>query len=493
MTLSDRVSSKIDGLAKAVSPRWFASRRQDLARAKLADAAARFGYNAIKNTRLHTQRSGLGGPGDAHLTESALGMMREICRDQARNNPMVKGLLLSEADEVVGTQTHIEARTKSKAWNKQAEALWREEMLDQPCELTGRFNFQQLLYKLFLSYRRDGDIFVILTDIGLQVCEGQRCGTPYGSDLGKTLTVTNGAATERATGRVLGYYIGKPNTWGYIETEDWQHYQAEHVIHVFNPDRFSTTRGEPALTPAVENIDMLKRYQEAELVAAHVNACMSIFITREDGLGIPSAYTQGTSSTGETEDGTKMQKIEPGMIEHLGPGESINAVTPSRPPAAYAPFVRDQRIEIGRAICFPLMLVTLDFSGATYMNARIAYKAAQKHFAREQVHVVIPTVSRMYRWWLARKIAANQLLDRKDAFAHEVVCQKWPYVDPYREAQADKIELENKTTSRTQITARKGLDYRDLIEERQREREAETEAGETDDKQETDDAATQSK
>ena len=270
----------------------------------------------------------------------------------------------------------------------------------------------------------------------------------------RLFTITNGVAISKRTGRVIGYYIGKPNTWGYIEADAWRRFPVEKVHHVWNADRFSYTRGEPALTSAVEDIDKVTRYKDAELVAAHVNACLSIFVTRNDELTIPQAYTQGVSRTGETDDGVKLQKIEPGEIHHLAPGEGINAVVPTRPPAAFEPFVLRSLMFIGRPLCLPLMLVTLDFSGATYMNARIAYQAAQKAFRREQEHVVKPMVSRIYTWWLARKMAAGQIRERSDAFAHEVICQRWPYVDPYREAQADKLELENKTTSRSQICAR---------------------------------------
>ena len=56
-----------------------------------------------------------------------------------RNNPLVKGLLLTEADDVVGTQTQIQARSKSKAWNAKVEALFKAEMVDQPSDVTGRF------------------------------------------------------------------------------------------------------------------------------------------------------------------------------------------------------------------------------------------------------------------------------------------------------------------------------------------------------------------
>jgi capsid protein len=48
-------------------------------------------------------------------------------------------------------------------------------------------------------------------------------------------------------------------------------------------------------------------------------------------------------------------------------------------------------------------------------------------------------------------------------YRHDVVCKRWPYVDPYREAQADQIQLENKTTSRIKICARQGDEFEDIV------------------------------
>jgi lambda family phage portal protein len=483
MPLADRVGDRLDTLAKAVSPRWYASRCRDRGRAEIINAMARFGYDSLRRGRLQNKRSGLSGTGDRHLTEPALSDLRNICRDMGRNNPLVKGLLLTEADDVVGTGTTVQARSKNEAWNRRVERLFYEEMVLRPCDITNRFNFQQILHKAYLSYRRDGDVFVLLTDAGLEVCEGEQCGTPYGQVLGEYSTVTNGVVTSNQTRRVIGYYMGRPNTWGYIEPDSWYRYPAEKVHHVSNSDRFSYTRGEPALTPSVEMIDQVSRYIDAELVAAHVNACLSVFVTHDDDLSWPTAYTEGISPSGKTEKGTKLQKVTPGMIHHLAKGESINAVVPTRPAAAFDPFILRGLMMIGRPLCMPLMLVTLDFSGATYMNARIAYQAAQRNYRREQAHVIEPLVRRIWGWWLARKMAAGQVPIRQDAFAHEVICQRWPYVDPYREAQADKLELENKTTSQSQICARKGLDYADLVAERQRDRQTEIAAGERSEEQ----------
>lgn len=458
-----RMSERLDAVVGVVSPTLACKRKQH-----------RFAYDILDGTRLRRKRSGLTGTGDQQLTESDLGDLRDIARDLCRNNPLAKGLLKTEAAQVVGTRTLIQARTDDEGWNEAAETLFREEMIERPCDITGRLAFHPLVKKLYHHYRRDGDAFLLFTDDGPQACEGDWCGTPLSWQPAELFDVTAGVATAKKSGRVVGYFIGKPDKWGLISDTAYKKYLARDVHHVFNPEQFSNTRGEPALTSAVNFIDRLTDYTDAELVAAKVNACLALWVTTTDEYGLPSAYTKGVSSSGEDADGSKLQKIEPGMVWYGGPGEDAKPILPARPTQAFDPFVTRMMMFIGRPLCLPLMLVTLDYSGATYMNARIAYQEARAHWEDEQNEVVVPLVRRIWRWFIDRAIAEKKLTARADQYRAEIKPKRWPYIDPFKEAQGDKQQLENGTTTRSQIIARQGGDFKDLIDERKRELDYET-------------------
>ncbi|MEN6428059.1 MAG: phage portal protein [Phycisphaerales bacterium] len=241
--LSKWQQSLADGLDRvllAVSPKRAYLRR-----------AYRFAYDALDRSRTRKPRTGLGGTGDAHLTEQALSNLREICRDMGRNNPIVKGLFATETKGVVGSETKVEARTADEQWNEAAERLWKAEMVDRPCDVTGRLDIHKLLSLAYKSYRRDGDDFVVFGDETLWLVEGEQCGTPQGAQGGERFDVTNGVATRKSDGRVIGYYIGRPDRWGYIQANAYGKFTVDRVHHVFHPDRVSYTRGEQALTPVV--------------------------------------------------------------------------------------------------------------------------------------------------------------------------------------------------------------------------------------------------
>lgn len=436
--------------------------------------AAKFAYDALLTDRLRTQRSSIM---ENDLGETELATLRDMSRDLSQNNPLVKGILATEADDVVGTETQIQAESDDKGWNSEVEAMFKEQCLDRPMDITGRFNFHKMLWNGFYSYRRDGDDFLVNTKDGTQMCEGSWCGTPVGISKFENFEVSNGIAVDKRTGKIIGYYLGKPDKWGYIQRDSWKNYQAQFVHHIFNSDRISYTRGEPVFTSAVTTIQKLFDYMDAELIAAKINACLATFVTVSDPSRVPSPYTQGRFSGGTDDKGSKIERITPGLIKYLNINEDIKSVVPNRPPSAFDPFVLRMFMIIGRPLCMPLMLVTLDFSGATFMNARIAYQAAQKNYKREQEFVVKPMARILYSWWLADAIARREIKPIEKAFRCNVICQRWPYVDPFKEASANEKELANRTTTEGTIIENSGLDYREYCRKLKREEQIRKEEG----------------
>jgi len=450
-----RVSRRLDDYVGVLSPR-----------AAMMRKSYRFGYDILDKHRTRKKRSDLGGTGDWHLSQEKLDGLREICRDLGRNNPLVKGIFRKLATKVVGTSTRIQARTDDKGWNKEAEELWKDEMVNRPCDVTGRFNIHAYLKMLYHSYCRDGDIFTIFTDQGIQAIEGDQVGTPFGKTKAKNFDVVNGVAINKKNKKIIGYYIGRPNKWGYIASDTVQRYLAIDVHHTFNPDRFSMSRGEPVLISAVDAIDKLFGYVDAELVAAKINACFPMMTITKDSEGKPPPYTGGVHSSGKDDDDRTVQKIDPGMIWEGSYGEEAKAIGATRPAAAFDPFMMRILMLVGNPVNMPLMLMTGDYSGATFMNSRVAFQDARDTWYDEQELLIKPFMRRLWIIKLQEWIAKKKLTQRDDWTRYEVQCKRWPYVDPWKEAKADEQQLKNGTTNRTTICSRQGRDFKDLTDTR---------------------------
>jgi lambda family phage portal protein len=456
--------------------RWFPRRGQANRQAALRnwlfdrsvqDFAA--SYDAIDRSRLRKKRTASSGSGDVHLTEQALSDLREACRDLARNNPIVKGLLKTEANSVVGRSTRIEVKSSDKKFNKDAEDLWRERVVERPCEVTGRFGFHKVLRTIFQSYRQDGDIFVLFTPSGIQIAEGEQCGTPHGLPTADRFDVTNGVATRKyddqdgPAGSVVGYYIGKPDRWGFIRPEDYTKYEAQDVCHVFNSDRFSYTRGEPALTSAVDWIDKVTRYADATLVAAHVQACYSIFIKKQSPEGSLPTPTPSGASSDTSEAGHRNYKLEPGMIWEGEPGDEAEALSSTQPNSVFDAYILRCLSFIGRPLCFPLPYISGDFSGATYMNMRFALDMARDNHMQEQDEVLVPFLHRWHRWQMEQWIRTELKKAPADWDRRLIRCKRWPYIDRLKDAQADILLMQNLLKSHRRVMSDRGDDFEEEV------------------------------
>jgi capsid protein len=431
----------------------------------------RAAYDAIARSRLNTGRpSVMGGTADSLLDTDTLNGLRNIHRGMMRNNPIVKGLLLMERDEIVGEGPVIRAKTDPKIgdkdWNKKHDDLYWKEMVDKPVDMTGQFNWPQVMAMQFLSYRRDGDSGVIFFDDVMQMFEGDQCGTPFGLKADQSdYKVVNGKAYSKLTGALIGYYIGQPSNEGfYIKPDSYKKYTADQVHFLFNPERCSQSRGEPALTSSITYIDYLTRYFDAELVAAVVNACYVVFISKVGGQA-PSPYTRGISKSGKDKDDSILEKVKPGTILYGEPGEEAKGIGNVRPGVLFDPFVRLTLSFIGRPLCIPLMLITMDFAGATFMNARIAYGSAQSKWKIEQAHRLVPFAYRGHSWFVKRMVRQGKLEERPDMFECSIRCKRWPYVNPMQEETANELALKNRDKSRQQIIAEKGEDYEETTRE----------------------------
>lgn len=453
-----RISQRLDDYIGILSPRAAMMRR-----------SYRFGYEILDKHRSRKKRTDTGGTGDWHLTQEKLDELREICRDLGMNNPLVKGMFRKLATKIVGTDTKVQSTTDDEGWNKAAGELWKEEMVNVPCDVTGRFNIHAYLKKMYSTYLRDGDMFTVFARDGIQAIEGDQVGTPYGSVKAKYFDVYNGVAVSKKSKRVIGYYIGQPNKWGYVANETVQKYDAVDVHHVFNSDRFTCSRGEPALVSAVDTIDKLFGYVDAELVAAKINACFPIMVTSKGASGFPPPFTKGVSPTGKDQYGRTLQKIDPGLIWEGRPGEKVEAIGSQRPAAAFDNFILRVMMLIGSPVNLPLMLMTGDFSGATFMNSRVAYAEARDTWHDEQELIIKPFVRRVYNLKLQQWIKRNDLTAREDSGRHNIICKRWPYVDPLKESKADQQQLKNGTTNRTILNARQGQDFNDVTDQRAKE------------------------
>lgn len=228
------------------------------------------------------------------------------------------------------------------------------------------------------------------------------------------------------------------------------------IVHVRDPERPST-RSVPMLAGALDQVQILGEFIEAELHAKKAEGCIAAAIT--------STAVDGKPGGG----GDDFDELEPGMIAHLGPGESINFMDPSRPGGSFGPFVEFMLRSISGSAGLPYEVCFLAFAGMNYSNARTMLLSAQRYF--EQVQDVLiecflrPTFTRlMEEAWRAGDLKVANWPDlSQELTAVGFLGQGFRWVDPEKEAKADVLLIDNKLTSRSRSLTRTGDDFEDVV------------------------------
>jgi lambda family phage portal protein len=236
------------------------------------------------------------------------------------------------------------------------------------------------------------------------------------------------------------------------------------------PLRPDQTRGIPFFSPVLTYFKDLADYLEAELVTARIAACFSIFVKKEQAYEAALGNTDSTNAKAQ-----RIQEFEPGLIEYLNPGESIESFSPQRPGGSFEPFVNRILRSISTALGLPYELVAKDFSQTNYSSARAALIEAMKYFRTRQAwlerKLCQPTWELVIEEaYLKGKINATNFYKDPASYTRAIwISPGSQWIDPLKEVKASKEAMDGNITSLADVCASQGKDWEEVMEQKARE------------------------
>lgn len=463
--------SWLESIIEFVSPEWAAKR--GLWKAQF-QAWAASGFRSAEPSRLGSTRAISATP-DYHFEQ---GYDREHMVNRAmqleRDNSIARGLLERNTENVVSSGIIPQARTEDEDWNQQAEELFFE-WAESSADVRGMSSFWELQRLAQYGMTRDGDVGCILRDDGsIQLIESMRIAAPIGKEYSPYHI--DGIDLDRS-GKPLNYHIVPlrgdesytPNTRDYSQRVI---IPAESFIFMARRTSPSQTRGEPAMAQAMEQFEHLDKLMEAVVVSARMAACFGFLIKSPMPPG-PMNST-ATSSAGRSLDN---MEIEPGMYKYLRPGEDVSMLSPAQPSQQLDQFVVLLARILGLPLGMPLELLMLDFTRTNYSSARASLLQAYRSFKRQQEMLIGTFCRRIWRWKIQGWIKDGLLPQNDQWMRHQWIPPGWAWVDPVKEIQAAQMEVDAGFRTKADVIASQGRDYQEVRRARQREYEAEREAG----------------
>lgn len=415
---------------------------------------------------------------DAALSPDVRRTIIARARYEAANNGYLCGILNTFADDVVGTGPRLQlsiANTNSK-WSTEQEA-YLENREKRWKKWTDAVGLSTILTIARRSKAQDGEVFIRKVinpklpnpvKLDLTLYEAEQVGsstmimTPEYHSNGTPKEVDGIIYDPNGNPSSYRFWTIHPGSTGIANSIIGDSYtvNARHVIHYANIVRPGQHRGLPEIASTLPIFNDLRRFTGAVLAAAETAAEISFLlhtdrIPDEDNENItPGLIVEFQRNSGVT----------------LPEGWHVTQLKAEQPTSNHTDFVRTKIREAARALSMPLNVALGDSSEYNYASGRLDHQVYFRVIKKERTmieHVILDDIIREWENF-------DQLIHPEDYPDNITVEHAWmwdgfAHVDPAKEANAQQIRLNSKTTTLAEECGADGKDYIRVIRQRAKE------------------------
>lgn len=447
-----------------------------------SEAGASHTRKALKGMRPNS-----GSPAE-DINENLL-TLRQRSRMLYMGAPVATSAIRTNRTNVVGNGLQLKStidyttlgmtQEQAEEWQRRTEAefrLWAANK--RTCDATGMNDFYGLQQLALVSWLTSGDVLGLvkfaeretLRPYGLRIhlIEADRCRCPITSGTfqsAASVKLENGYIHDGVeidkTGAVVAYHIA--NTYPYEATATKTEFVRipaygketglPNVLHIMDSERPEQYRGVPYLSQVMEPLLQLRRYTEAEIMAALVQSFFTAFVKTDTGS---TEMPFNEVPQPEYDRDPSAYEMGPGTINMLEPGEDITFGSPTHPNTGFDAFSRSLCEQIGAALEVPADLLLKAFN-ASYSASRGALLEAWKAFRMRRTWLTNDFCRPVYEVWMTEAVALGRIqapgfftdpIMRQAYLGSEWIGPAAGQLDPTKEVQAAVAAIDNGLTTR---------------------------------------------
>lgn len=426
--------------------------------------------------------------------------LRQRSRILYQTAPIATAALKRQRTNIVGPGLRLKStidrellgmtQEQATAWQRTVQrefSLWANNK--RACDATGVNNFYGMQQLVALSWPMSGDVFALVKraavtplapySLRLHLIEADRVRTPEvtgggavksnplrtnitTAKLGNGNTIYDGVEVDQR-GAIVAYHIANtyPNQWDgemtkYTRVEAYGKATGlPNVLHIMDTERPEQYRGVPYLAQAIEPLLQMRRYTEAEIMAAVVQAFFTAFITTEAGASDMPFNEVGGDGV-QVSHNPNEYEIGAGTINILDPGEDVKMASATHPNGGFDVFMRAMCEQVGAALEIPADLLLMSFN-SSYSASRAALLEAWKGFRMRREWLTDDFCRPVYELWLTEAVARGRIsapgfltdpIIRQAYLASEWIGPSQGQLDPTKEVAAAVTAIENGLSTR---------------------------------------------
>ncbi len=412
---------------------------------------------------------------DAAASPEVRRVLRNRARYEVANNSYARGIVLTLANDVIGTGPRLQMLTGDAEADRRIEAAFMRwaRATDLPAKLR----------TMRQARAESGEVFCLLArnpklaspvQLDVRLIEADQVATP---DLRTNQPRAIDGIVFDDFGNPVEYHILKqhPGNQRWLANLDYDRIPAAVMIHYFRADRPGQSRGIPDITPALPLFAQLRRFTLAVISAAETAADFA-------GVLQTDAPPDGEADPIEPMDTVELEQR---MLLTLPGGWKMAQMKAEQPSTTYGDFKREILNEIARCLNMPFNVAAGNSSGYNYASGRLDHQTYFKSIRIEQAYIERVVLDRIFNAWLDEAVLVEGLLPQSmrtrdalrtrgghgDRGGHQWFWDGNEHVDPAKEANAQATRLTSRTTSLAREYAKQGLDWEAELRQIAKERE----------------------
>ncbi len=394
-------------------------------------------------------------------------------REAAQNVDALKSYEMMVRRHVVGEKgiaLRMNAKNPDGSADKHANGLiesawaeWGRKGKPTPC---GRLSWWEVQKVAATMLAREGN-FILREWTGPQFGRFEYQVQPISIDLLDIDMVQNLGQGRYVDGGVEFNEFGRPTAFYFFDGHPQEGHTgrqrhryrvpAAEVVHVTRQTETGQNLGVPESHTALRRFNMLAKYEESAMVAAHYGASAMVFL-QQDGDGAP---------TPEEAEGELPEEIESGSIVELPPGYTANPNPSNYPDANMPGFIKSMVRGGASGLGVSYGGLSGDMEGANFSSLKDGRGEERDEWKIFQKDLAESLCGPVFSSWLSRSLLTGSIplpaikLDKFDAATWRG--RGWQSVNPKDDAVADDKNLQNRLTTPSEIVARRGGNFEDTV------------------------------
>ncbi|MCX6631579.1 MAG: phage portal protein [Candidatus Solibacter sp.] len=381
-------------------------------------------------------------------------MIRNRVRYLVANSAVAARAVQAFVDNLVGPGITLLPKIASPELKSMLLDTWNA--WTDVADIDGLVNFYGLQALAARMMFIDGEIFVRFTtdtegSLRLQLLPAEFIDTTTTRD-----NVLAGVEFDSA-GRRIAFYIYEWHPGNLLRLPKINRVPSTEVLQIFRPTIPGQVRGVSALLPIMTKLNDLDQFDRATLVKQKTGALLTGFITTPNDNPLGAA---------KADDGTWTASLEPGTIQRLSPGESLEFSDPPET-AGYSDFAKTQLRLIASGLGLPYNILSGDLSDTSYSSARVGLIEFRKYIDALQWQFVHMFCRPVFQRWVELEVLRGALPLTENGVRQYIRSISWAppamqMTDPQREVDAMVRAIRAGLMSREMAVASLGYDLAEV-------------------------------